>query len=561
MDDHLLQKENLVTRVRWLMLARVIIVTFLLGIIAFIEIKETEALPRLSISSLYVIILFTYFLSVLYLFLLKFIRNLRVNIYIQSLTDVVLITGLVYVTGGIRSIYSLFYPLVIIYSVLFLARRGGVITASASSILYGLLTNLEYYSLIYPFSSIAIEEYHFSTGYVFSRIFIHILSFYIVALLASFVVEQERKTRAVLTERESAFDQLDLLYRSIIESVDAGILTIDLAGSVKSFNRAAEDITGFSFAEVENKNINQVFPGYSDLKDKWKNRGERSAEKRVEMLVPGKGNRKLMLGCSVSNLKDNRGNRIGDILIFQDLTSVKKMEEALEKSRRHAFIGEMAASLAHEIRNPLASLSGSVQVLKNGLNLNEADERLMGVILRGKDQLENFMRDFLLLARPPSGISEIIDIRDIVKDVLNSIRYTSDWHEEIEVVRKLSDQSLMLANETEIRQVIWNLALNAIQSMPDGGRLTVETKNVFLPDLREYLEVRITDTGCGIEENNREKIFEPFYTTKERGTGLGLAIVNRIIVSYAGKIKIEGNIEGGTTCVVWLPRGREDKNG
>jgi len=561
MDDHLLQKENLVTRVRWLMLARVIIVTFLLGIIAFIEIKETEALPRLSISSLYVIILFTYFLSVLYLFLLKFIRNLRVNIYIQSLTDVVLITGLVYVTGGIRSIYSLFYPLVIIYSVLFLARRGGVITASASSILYGLLTNLEYYSLIYPFSSIAIEEYHFSTGYVFSRIFIHILSFYIVALLASFVVEQERKTRAVLTERESAFDQLDLLYRSIIESVDAGILTIDLAGSVKSFNRAAEDITGFSFAEVENKNINQVFPGYSDLKDKWKNRGERSAEKRVEMLVPGKGNRKLMLGCSVSNLKDNRGNRIGDILIFQDLTSVKKMEEALEKSRRHAFIGEMAASLAHEIRNPLASLSGSVQVLKNGLNLNEADERLMGVILRGKDQLENFMRDFLLLARPPSGISEIIDIRDIIEDVLNSIRYTSDWHEEIEVVRKLSDQSLMLANETEIRQVIWNLALNAIQSMPDGGRLTVETKNVFLPDLREYLEVRITDTGCGIEENNREKIFEPFYTTKERGTGLGLAIVNRIIVSYAGKIKIEGNIEGGTTCVVWLPRGREDKNG
>ena len=543
------------------MLARVIIVTFLLGIIAFIEIKETEALPRLSISSLYVIILFTYFLSVLYLFLLKFIRNLRVNIYIQSLTDVVLITGLVYVTGGIRSIYSLFYPLVIIYSVLFLARRGGVITASASSILYGLLTNLEYYSLIYPFSSIAIEEYHFSTGYVFSRIFIHILSFYIVALLASFVVEQERKTRAVLTERESAFDQLDLLYRSIIESVDAGILTIDLAGSVKSFNRAAEDITGFSFAEVENKNINQVFPGYSDLKDKWKNRGERSAEKRVEMLVPGKGNRKLMLGCSVSNLKDNRGNRIGDILIFQDLTSVKKMEEALEKSRRHAFIGEMAASLAHEIRNRLASLSGSVQVLKNGLNLNEADERLMGVILRGKDQLENFMRDFLLLARPPSGISEIIDIRDIVKDVLNSIRYTSDWHEEIEVVRKLSDQSLMLANETEIRQVIWNLALNAIQSMPDGGRLTVETKNVFLPDLREYLEVRITDTGCGIEENNREKIFEPFYTTKERGTGLGLAIVNRIIVSYAGKIKIEGNIEGGTTCVVWLPKRREDRNG
>ncbi|MDI6775927.1 MAG: ATP-binding protein [Syntrophales bacterium] len=558
MDDHLLQKENLVTRVRWLMLARLTIVTFLLGIAAFIEIKGTESLPQISISFLYVIILLTYLLSLLYLFLLKFIRNLKVNIYIQSLADVMLITGLVYVTGGIRSVYSVFYPLVIIYSVLFLARRGGVITASASSILYGLLMNLEYYGIVNPFSSIVIEEYNFSAGYVFSRIFTHVLSFYIITFLASFVVEQERKTRVVLAERENAFDQLDLLYRSIIESVDAGILTIDLAGNIKSFNRAAEDITGFSFTEVEHKNINQVFPGYSDLEDKWKNRGKQqgSVEKRVEMPVPGKGNGKLILGCSVSHLKDNTGTKIGNILIFQDLTAIKKMEEALEKSKRLAFIGEMAASLAHEIRNPLASISGSIQVLKNELNLNEADERLMKIILRGKGQLENFMRDFLLLARPPSGTYEIIETRNIIEDVLESIHYAPDWHGGIEVVQKLSDQSLILANKTQIRQVIWNLVLNAIQSMSDGGRLTVETKNVFLEDVREYLEIRITDSGCGIEEDNLEKIWEPFYTTKERGTGLGLTIVNRIIESYSGKIKIEGNLKGGTTFIVCLPSGR-----
>ena len=545
----------MVTRVRWLMLARVIIVTFLLGIIAFIEIKETESLPRISIVSLYAIILLTYFLSVLYIFLLKFIINLRVNIYIQSLADVLLITGLVYFTGGIGSIYPVFYPLVIIYSVLFLGRRGGVLTASAASILYSLLMTLEYYGIIYPFASMAVEEYRFSAGYVFSRIFIHILSFYIVAFLASFVVEQERKTRAVLTERENAFDQLDLLYRSIVESVDAGILTIDLERNVKSFNRAAEEITGFSFAEVENKNINQVLPGYSELEDQMRSKWDQNglARKRVEMLISGKGDRNLALGCSVSYLKDNMGNRIGDILIFQDLTSIKKMEEALEKSKRLAFIGEMAGNLAHEIRNPLASLSGSVQVLKNGLNLNETDERLMQIILRGKDQLENFMRDFLLLARPASGVYRNIDIKDIVKDVLDSICYVPDWHEETEVIRNLSDHSFILANEKEIRQVIWNLVLNAVQSMPDGGRLTVETKKVLLEDVREYLEIRIADDGYGIDEDSREKIFEPFYTTREGGTGLGLAIVNRIVEGYNGKIKIENNIEGGTTCVVWLP--------
>ncbi|OIP88948.1 MAG: hypothetical protein AUK24_07085 [Syntrophaceae bacterium CG2_30_49_12] len=557
MDDHLLQNENLTTRVRWLMLARVAIVTFLLGITALSEIRGTESLLKESVASLYIIILLTYFLSIIYLFLLKHVRSLEVNVYIQSLTDVLLITGFVYVTGGIGSVYSVFYPLIIIYSVLFLAGRGGVITASTASVFYGLLVNLEYYNIIKPFYNISIEGYQFLPGYVFSRTLIHILSFYIIALLASFVVEQERKTRTVLTDRENAFDQLDLLYRSIIESVDTGILTIDLAGKVKSFNRAAEEITGFLFAEVENKNINQVFPYYSDLKEETKNMEDRqgnSLEKRVEMPVAGKGNRTLILGCSISHLKDNRGNRIGDILIFQDLTAIKKMEEDLEKSRRLAFIGEMAASLAHEIRNPLASISGSVQVLKNELNLNGADDKLMQIILRGKDQLENFMRDFLLLARPPSGICEIIDIREIFEDVLESIRYASDWHEGIEVMRKLSDQSLIMANKTQIRQLIWNLVINAVQSMPDGGRLMVEAQKVLLPDFREYLEIRITDSGCGIEEKDMEKIFEPFYTTKERGTGLGLAIVNRIIENYSGKIKIEDNPEGGTACIVCLPR-------
>ena len=554
MDDRLLQEENLGTRLRWLMLARVIIVTFLFGTAAFLEIKEIEPLPGISISSFYIIILLTYLFSVFYIFLLKLIRNLKTNIYIQSLADVALITFLIYTTGGIRSTYSVFYPLIIIYSVLFLARRGGVITASASSILYGLLINLEYYGIIYP-SNILIEEYHFSAGYIFWRIFIHILLFYIIALLASFVVEQERKARTSLAERESAFDQLDLLYRSIIESVDTGILTIDLAGKVKSFNRAAEEITGFSFAEVENKNIAQVFPGYSDLEDRAKSsiNQQGSGKKRMEMLVSGKEKGRLIFGCSVSDLKDNTGNRIGNILIFQDLTSRKKMEEALEKSRRLAFIGEMAASLVHEIRNPLVSISGSIQVLKNELNLNEADERLMKIILRSKDQLENFMRDFLLLARPPSGIHEIIDIREIFTDVLESVRYAPDWHDGIEVVQKLSDRTFVHANKAQIRQVVWNLVLNAVQSMPDGGRLTVETRKVFLPDLREYLEIRIADTGYGIEEDDLKKVWEPFYTTKERGTGLGLTIVNRIIESYAGNIKIEGTPEGGTACTVCLP--------
>ncbi|MDO8786200.1 MAG: ATP-binding protein, partial [Syntrophales bacterium] len=165
-----------------------------------------------------------------------------------------------------------------------------------------------------------------------------------------------------------------------------------------------------------------------------------------------------------------------------------------------------------------------------------------------------FMRDFLLLARPASDIRETIDIRGIFEDVLESIHYAPDWYEGIEVVRKLSDQyPPILGNKIQIRQLIWNLVLNAVQSMSDGGVLTVEVGKALLAG-REHLEIRITDSGCGLGEEDREKIFEPFYTTKERGTGLGLAIVNRIIGNYAGKIRIESNPGRGTTFIVCLPR-------
>jgi two-component system sensor histidine kinase PilS (NtrC family) len=549
-----MQKENISVRLRWLLLTRITIATFLLGITVFINIRKTELLPETSVTALYVLILLTYLLSIIYIIIPKFIQNLKINVYIQTLCDVLLITGLVFVTGGIRSIYSVFYPLVIIYSVLFLERRGGLIIASASSILYGLLLDLEYYQIILPLYDMAIHDYPYSAGYVFTRIFIHILSFYIIAFLASFVVEKEKMARTLLAEKETAFDQLDLLHRSIIESVDTGIMTINLQGKIKSFNRTAEEITGFSFTEIENRNINDIFPGYSDIFENIRKEDLRkSVKNRFDMVIPRKMYNNMILGCSVSTLKDNKGKRIGDILIFQDLTLIKEMENALEKSRRLALIGEMAAGLAHEMRNPLASILGSIQVLKRDLKLNDSDERLMQIIMRGKDQLESFIKDFLLLARPTSGNHEPILVDQIVEDVLESIHYVPDWNDHININLSLSDHLTVYANKTEMREVIWNLVLNAIQAMPEGGILSVETKVINNDASKEFVELRITDTGYGIDNQYLEKIFEPFYTTKEKGTGIGLAIVNRIVESYAGHIKVESTPEKGTTFIVTLP--------
>ena len=551
-----MQDEKTVLRLRYLMLLRVAFVTFLLGIATFLEIKGEDLLPEISLLSLYLVIITSYILSLFYFFLLNLTNNIKITLYIQAICDVLMITGLVYATGGISSVYAVFYTLVIIYSVLFLERRGGLIIASACSICYGLLLDLEYYKILTPLYAIVSQDNPFTAGYVFSRIIIYILSFYLIAFLAIFVVEQEKKTRTLLQEKETAFDQLDLLHRSIIESVDTGILTINLRGQIKSFNRAAEEITGYSFAEVEDKNIVDLFPEYGDLLENIHTGGHPdSQQSRVEMYIESHEKKPLTLGCSVSFLNDGTEKRIGDILVFQDLTAIKKMELILEKNRRLAFIGEMAAGLAHEMRNPLASISGSIQVLHKSLPLNETDERLMQIILRGKDQLESFMRDFLLLSRPTPGMSEMIKITDIIEDILESIRYLPDWRDDIQVIKSLQDHlPFIRANKTEIRQLIWNVLMNAIQSMPNGGRVTIETGK-DTPDISagQFLEIKISDNGQGIMEKDLGKIFEPFYTTREKGTGLGLAIVNRIVEGHAGKIKVDSRSGEGTTFTIWLP--------
>ena len=551
-----MQDEKTVLRLRYLMLLRVAFVTFLLGIATFLEIKGEDLLPEISLLSLYLVIITSYILSLFYFFLLNLTKNIKITLYIQAICDVLMITGLVYATGGISSVYAVFYTLVIIYSVLFLERRGGLIIASACSICYGLLLDLEYYKILTPLYAIVSQDNPFTAGYVFSRIIIYILSFYLIAFLAIFVVEQEKKTRTLLQEKETAFDQLDLLHRSIIESVDTGILTINLRGQIKSFNRAAEEITGYSFAEVEDRNIVYLFPEYGGLLENI-HTGDHpdSQQSRVEMYVESHEKKPLTLGCSVSFLNDGTEKRIGDILVFQDLTAIKKMELILEKNRRLAFIGEMAAGLAHEMRNPLASISGSIQVLHKSLPLNETDERLMQIILRGKDQLESFMRDFLLLSRPTPGMSEMIKITDIIEDIIESIRYLPDWRDDIQVIKSLQDHlPFIRANKTEIRQLIWNVLMNAIQSMPNGGRVTIETgKDTTDISAGQFLEIKISDNGQGIMENDLGKIFEPFYTTREKGTGLGLAIVNRIVEGHAGKIKVDSRSGEGTTFMIWLP--------
>jgi two-component system sensor histidine kinase PilS (NtrC family) len=481
---------------------------------------------------------------------LKFLKNLRSNIYLQLTVDIFLITFLVGITDNIQIDYSLFYTLVIIYSVPFLGRKGGVVIASVASIFYGVLIDLKYFNLM-PFVSSIGHDYYLNAYDVLTNILVHIVSFYILAFLAGFAVEQEKKTRSLLEEKESEFNQLDLLFRSIVESVYTGVMTVDFQNVIKTFNNAAEEITGFSRLKTLGSKIDDVFPEFLPFMNE--EMIDKQFRNRIEVLINGGKVDKINLGLSVSPLKGRNENQIGKILIFQDLTQITEMEKKLEMNRKMAIIGEMAAGWAHEVRNPLAAITGSIELLKQGLELEGTNKRLMEIILRSKDQLESFARDFLLLARSVPASRESVDLKEVVEEVLEHIKLSPEWKDKIRIEKKLLFNAKAFANKEQVRQIINNMVLNAVQSMEEEGVLSFETKIVELEDKKEYSEIRVMDTGCGISKDDLNRIFEPFFTNKTKGTGLGLTIVNHILDGYNGRIKIESTVNQGTICYVWLP--------
>jgi len=552
--NQVFEQDQAERNTRWIVFSRLAVVSYFLGVTIFIQFRAVGQLPENYLWISYSLITIIYVFSILCLVLPRTVRRRRLNIVGQSVLDVLFVTGIVLLTGGIDSVYSVLYSLVIIYSTLFLGRRGGLSIAALSGLCYVLVVNTDFSGIFeFLYDEGIVPRGELTRGYTLTRVATHVASFVVMALLTSFVVEQERKTKRLLAEKATAFDRLDLLHRSIIESVDTGILTVNLDGDIRSFNRAAEEITGFSFGEVVNRGIEAVFPGVSAVISQGEPDERRRQRKRFEIVIRKKSGDSMVLGISESSLYE-RGVRIGSILIFQDLTLFKEMEREGEKNKQLAFIGQMAAGLAHELRTPLQSISGSIQILRRDLKLEPTDERLMQVILRAKDQMESLVRNFLLMARTNLGSRSETDIGRLVEDVIESLAYSAEWNPQVELRKTLGEGLTVMGAPAEIRQVLWNLMINAIQAMPEGGTLTVTACPDGVNGEARAVRIEIGDTGPGIDPAQFEKIWEPFYTTKERGSGLGLAIVRRIVESHGGAVEVQSEASRGTRFRVRLPR-------
>jgi two-component system sensor histidine kinase PilS (NtrC family) len=482
--------------------------------------------------------------------------------------DVFLITLLIHLTGGIESFFVIAYIFSIISGSIILYKRGAYFVASISSIAYGAFLDLEYYGLIHPMYNSLSGGYDYSSSYVLYRISVYVVAFFVVAFLSSHLAEELRKKRGELIQKQDDYEKLEAFNQDIVQSLDSGLLTIDSSGKITSFNKTAQKILDLKSEELEQGQIHRLFPDIDEaLFTLTENSPTANPYQRYETTLADKRGKTLYLGFSISPLRDNEDQVTGKTFIFQDITRFKEMEEQVKRSDRMATIGEFAAGIAHEIRNPLTSLSGSIQVLKEELELKGANRHLMDIILRESERLNNLITDFLLFAQPSRVNKEKVDIGDLIDETLQLFENSPGHNRAIKIVKDLKKKIFLSGDPHQLKQLFWNLFINAAQIMPTGGELRVNLETVNAHgtsnppkgarrgDASPFAKISVSDSGDGIKPEEKEKIFEPFFTTKEGGTGLGLAIVHRIVENHEGFISVISQLHKGTTFDIFLPIG------
>ncbi len=546
-------QEETLSRLQLLMFLRVGLVSLLLGVAIIIQVRETRTYFGEILNAHYFLIALIYFLTVFYVVALKYIKNLSRFAYLQLLLDTIFITAIIYTTGGIESIFSLLYLLNIVSGGTILYRRGGMIIASFSSVLYGAFLDLSYYQLIRPVGYYFPYVQEYQSSEIFYRILVNVAAFYLVGFLSGFLSEQVRKSKAELKVKQKDIADLEMLKENIIQSISSGLVALDEHDKIIVFNRGAERIFSIDSRDAIRKDINDIIPFMMPyLKVDNPNKFSQLSHKTTD-------GHQIDLLLSISPLQEQDGSKKGEILVFQDTTRIREMEQEVKRMEDLAMLGELAAGIAHEIRNPLASISGSIQVLDDSFSKEDApiNKRLMGIILREISRLNHLVNVFLQFARPQKSEIEEFDLNQLIMDTLYIFQNSQDRYRHLDVETKFFSPLRVRSDPQQLKQVFWNIFLNACEAMPDAGQIRVSTDKFRgsngKGESTDLVRVRAEDNGPGIDPKVIKDMFRPFSTTKKDGSGLGLAIVKRIVEGLGGEVSGQNLAQGGAAITILLP--------
>jgi two-component system sensor histidine kinase PilS (NtrC family) len=551
---------ELYRRLQVLMFLRVVLVSIFLGASLFIQLRETNTYFGKLQTAHFLIIACIYLLTFVYVLILKYSRKLEWSAYLQLILDTLSISAIVLATGGIDSIFSILYVLNIISAVIMLYRRGGLIIATGCSLIYGALLFCHFYGVISPPGGRVPGLGAYRGSEVVFLFLVNATGFYLVSYLSSYLSEQARRTHVELKAKQIDIDKLEALNESIIQGVDSGLIALDRRHRIILFNPAAEDIFGVKRTDVLGNQAETVFPFLLDHLNDGPLPSSHSPLKRgrfIDLRYSGDQGNECYLRFCITPFPLPGSDQQGQILAFQDLTELRQIEEEMKRVEGLALIGEMAAAIAHEIRNPLASISGSIQLLKEGFSMQDVNRRLMDIVMREIDRLNHLVNEFLLFARPKKANFDKFELNSLIQSSLDLFQKSPHWNDEIQVRQYFACPVHLHSDAEQIKQVLWNLFQNAVEAMPHGGSLFVATEFFDGPtkgnDGPTNVKVTIRDTGKGFEPKALESLFTPFFTTKPNGSGLGLAIVKRIIEGLKGQVQGANQLDGGAEVSIILP--------
>jgi two-component system, NtrC family, sensor histidine kinase PilS len=536
-----------------LIATRALVSTLLLGGATVMQVRAPGSFP---VDPFFLLIALTYALAIVYAVTLRLVDRHRWLIDLQLACDAVVVSAFISLTGGITSLFSLLYGLPIVAASVVGFRRGGLLVATLSAVFFSGLVALQYLSAdgFVHLSWMLVDPNKLPSRSVAQYIvLLNLFGFFGVALLSGSLAEGVRSVGARLERASTEIADLQALNQHVIDSLPSGLLTTDPAQRILSFNHAAEMICGVPFQTVVGRPVTSVMPLPEGLATALNHGMIGASARRLEFKHKRPDGKAIDIGLSATHL-ETPGGRAGYLITFQDLTDIKKLENDARMRQRLAAVGEMAAGIAHEIRNPLASMSGSIQILRQELPLTTEQEQLMDIVLRESERLNTTIKSFLAYARPQRFSVTRFDLRRPVNDAALLLRNSSEVQEGHSIEVDVPPHEVWYeADEGQIKQIVWNLATNGLRAMPNGGRLRLTAAE----EKGAGVVLTVQDEGIGIPADEIETLFQPFHGSFAKGSGLGLAIVHRTVTEYKGEIEIMSRKGMGTRVSVHLPACRE----
>jgi two-component system sensor histidine kinase PilS (NtrC family) len=531
---------------------RLVAATVLLGSALIVQLRAPGAY---AVNPFFVLIAVIYAVSLIFIASLRFVNRLPWLTDVHFAIDVLVVSAAVALTGGISSLFTTLYVLPIVAASNLRSRRGALQVAALGTVLFAGIVLAQYAETsgyLDPLFGVPLQAELPTASVAQYTVGLNTFGLFGVAFLSGSLAERVRRADVQLERASVEIADLQFFNQYVIDNLISGLATADPSNRLLTFNRSAVLITGHALARVVGKSAVEILQLPVSFTETLEEDLQRSRSKRTDFPYERQDGRTIDLGVSVAQLPLPNGGR-GYLYTFQDVTDVRRLEREAQLQKRLAAVGEMAAGIAHEIRNPLASMSGSMQMLRQELELNPDQAQLMDIVLRESERLNDTVRSFLAYARPRRPELVRLDLRNVVQDTATLLRNSTEIGERHSITVSVpADPVQVQADENQIRQVLWNLATNGLRAMPDGGTLSMSASyDPASPGDAPMLTV--TDEGVGIPAEELENIFQPFRGSFTRGTGLGLAIVHRIASDYNARIDVYSQPGRGTTISMSFP--------